>query len=156
MTSSDGTSNVIQQLAYVDRRIRLIYRIGRRGLSSACVEGMLASVAPFIAVMDADLQHDESLLPLMLNSLRSETIDVVVGSRYVSGGGIGQWARWRALVSGIATQFSHYILKVPISDPMSGFFMLRRDVFRAAVHNLSVVGFKILIDLLVSRLGRCE
>ena len=148
--SDDGTSDEIQKLARVDRRIRLIYRIGRRGLSSACVEGILASVSPFIAVMDADLQHDETLLPQMLNCLRSEPIDVVVGSRYVSGGGIGQWARWRALISGTATKFSRYILKVSISDPMSGFFMLRRDVFRAAMRNLSAIGFKILTDLLVS------
>src|SRR5437764_14471451 len=81
--SADGTPDTVQGLARVDRRVRLLHRIGRRGLSSACIEGIQASTSPFVAVMDADLQHDEALLPRMLEVLRRESIDIVGGSRYV-------------------------------------------------------------------------
>src|SRR6266567_7605176 len=82
--SHDGTPEAICQLASYDRRARCIQRICRRGLASACVEGILASSAPYIAVMDADLQHDEQLLPRMLDTLITEPhLDAVVGSRYV-------------------------------------------------------------------------
>ncbi|MGH6995289.1 MAG: GtrA family protein, partial [Stellaceae bacterium] len=125
-------------------------RIGRRGLSTACIEGILASASPFVAVMDADLQHDESLLPGMLNVLRHEPYDIVVGSRYVAGGGVGEWDKTRAGMSGLATKLSRLICKTKIADPMSGFFMLRREMFESAMRNLSGQGFKILLDLLAS------
>ena len=101
--SSDGTPDAVQWLAQHDRRVRLIHRIARRGLSSACVEGIQASCAPFVAVIDADLQHDETLLPRMLALLMSEPLDIVVGSRYVDHGGIGTWDRQRARLSALAT-----------------------------------------------------
>jgi len=101
--------------------------------------------------MDADLQHDEQLLPRMLAALKTEpVIDVVVGSRYVERGSIGIWSRRRALLSGIATRIGRSVLQVPIADPMSGFFMVRREVFQRTVRRLSNVGFKILLDILAS------
>jgi dolichol-phosphate mannosyltransferase len=148
--SSDGTLDAVRRLALRDRRVRLLHRIGRRGLASACVEGMQASTSPFIAVMDADLQHDESLLPRMLETLRSEPIDLVIGSRYINNGGIGDWDNKRARLSVIATQIGRYLLRVPVSDPMSGFFMFRRAAFEQSIRDLSAVGFKILIDLVAS------
>jgi dolichol-phosphate mannosyltransferase len=148
--SSDGTRDEIAALAAQDRRVRLLHRTGRRGLASACIEGVQASTSPFAAVMDADLQHDESLLPKMLDSLRTEPIDVAVGSRYVESGGIGDWQWRRALASKVATHIGKYVLRVAVADPMSGFFMFRREVFRDSLRNLSGVGFKILIDLLAS------
>jgi dolichol-phosphate mannosyltransferase len=148
--SSDGTPDAVQWLARHDRRVRLIRRIGRRGLSSACVEGMQASTAPFVAVIDADLQHDETLLPRMLTMLMAEPIDVVIGSRYVEHGGIGAWSRARARLSALATRLGRRLLRVDVADPMSGFFMLRREAFATSVRNLSSLGFKILIDLLAS------
>jgi dolichol-phosphate mannosyltransferase len=148
--STDGTREEVRRLAATDRRIRLLHRIGRRGLASACIEGALATTAPFMAVIDADLQHDETLLLRMLATLRAEPLDLVVGSRYVEGGGIGEWSEGRAGASRLATRLSRLICKADIADPMSGFFMIRRDAFEAAVRRLSAVGFKILLDLFAS------
>ncbi|MDE2229239.1 MAG: glycosyltransferase family 2 protein [Alphaproteobacteria bacterium] len=148
--STDGTPDLVRAIGRTDPRVRCLHRIGRRGLSTACIEGVLASASPFVAVMDADLQHDEALLPGMLNTLRHEPCDIVVGSRYVDGGGIGDWDKTRAGMSGLATRLSRLICKTEIADPMSGFFMLRRDVFESTVRDLSGQGFKILLDLLAS------
>jgi len=148
--SKDGTPEAVREIGRHDPRVRCLQRIGRRGLSTACIEGTLASASPFVAVMDADLQHDESLLPGMLNVLRHEPYDIVVGSRYVTGGGVGEWNKTRAGMSGFATKVSRLICKTEIADPMSGFFMLRREVFESAVRDLSGQGFKILLDVLAS------
>ena len=83
--SPDGTGDVVRDLVRSDPRVRVIERIGRRGLSSASVEGVLSSAAPYFAVMDADLQHDDAVLPEMLRRLKAENLDIVVGSRYVDG-----------------------------------------------------------------------
>ncbi|MCI5127893.1 MAG: glycosyltransferase family 2 protein [Candidatus Electrothrix sp. AS4_5] len=148
--SPDKTSQKVADLAFQDTRVRLIHRIGRRGLSSACVEGMLSSSAPYLAVMDADLQHDETLLPEMMTALRSQQLDIVVGSRYVDGGGVGCWDTKRAAYSRFATQISRYFTQTELTDPMSGFFMIQRDALMQRVHRLSGVGFKILLDLFAS------
>lgn len=148
--SGDGTPEAVRAIGRVDPRVRCLHRIGRRGLSTACIEGILASAAPYVAVMDADLQHDETLLPRMLGTLRNEPYDLVVGSRYAAGGGIGEWNGTRAQISGLATRLSRLICKTQIADPMSGFFMLKREVFEGAVRKLSGQGFKILLDLLAS------
>lgn len=148
--SRDGTADQVRAMARTDPRIRCLQRIGRRGLSTACIEGILASSAPYVAIMDADLQHDEALLPRMLQTLRDGPYDLVVGSRYVAGGGVGAWDKRRADISSLATRLSRMICKTEIADPMSGFFMLRRELFEDAVRRLSGQGFKILLDLLAS------
>jgi dolichol-phosphate mannosyltransferase len=148
--SPDETAEAVRAMARADARVRCIQRIGRRGLSSACVEGMLASSAPYLAVMDADLQHDEKLLPRMLQLLRATEVDIVVASRYMSGGGIGQWESSRASVSRLATRMSRVVVPPGLTDPMSGFFMLRREVLTMSVRALSAIGFKILLDLFAS------
>ena len=148
--SVDGTRDEIRRLSLTDGRLRCLHRIGRRGLSSACIEGIQASQSPIVAVMDADLQHDEALLPAMLACLKNEPYDLVVGSRYIAGGGLGDWNKRRANMSGLATRLGRLVLKTEIADPMSGFFMVRRDAFDRAVRTLSAVGFKILVDLLAS------
>lgn len=148
--SPDGTAERVREIARHDRRIRCLQRIGRRGLSSACTEGMMASSAPYLAVMDADCQHDEAALPRMLEALKAGDADIVVGSRYVHGGGIGNWSASRAKMSRFATRLSHLVIKQDLSDPMSGFFALRGDVLKPAVRRLSNIGFKILLDLLAS------
>src|SRR5262245_174002 len=122
--SPDGTADRIRDIARTDPHVRCIHRIGRRGLSSACIEGMLSSSAPYVAVMDADLQHDESLLPTMLDILRKGDSDIVIGSRYISGGGVERWNKTRAWISRWATQLSHIVLQANLADPMSGFFMM--------------------------------
>ena len=149
--SSDGTADHARLLARRNLRVRCLHRIGRRGLSTACIEGVLASASPYVAVMDGDLQHDEQLLPHMLDVLRREPVDLVVGSRFVAGGEIGEGlSSSRARVSGFATWLARFICKAEIADPMSGFFMCRREVFEGAVRRLSGQGFKILLDLMAS------
>ena len=149
--SRDGTPEAVCELANSDSRVRCIRRIGRRGLASASIEGILASSAPYVAVMDADLQHDEQLLPRMLETLITEpNVDAVVGSRYVAHGSVGTLNRRRAFLSSLATRIAQSVLQVPIADPMSGFFMVRREAFQGAVRRLSSIGFKVLLDILAS------
>lgn len=149
-SSPDGTADVVRALAQEDPRVRCVQRYGRRGLSSACIEGILSSSAPFCVVMDADLQHDERVVPDMLARLQADEADVVVGTRYARGGSSGDWSRKRRMVSRAATRLTQALLGTTLSDPMSGFFALRRGVFHAALPRMSGVGFKILLDLLAS------
>lgn len=151
--SVDGTAEAVRKVATTDRRVRCLQRIGRRGLASACIEGMLASAAPYLAVIDADMQHDETLLAQMLDVLKRDEADLVIGSRYVERGGVGDWSRSRKMVSRIAGRMSRMVMKAEVSDPMSGFFMLRREVFDGAARKLSGIGFKILLDILTSSSG---
>jgi len=148
--SPDGTSDEVKRIGASDNRIRCITRIGRRGLSSACIEGMLASAAPVFVVMDGDLQHDESRIPAMLNALRAEGVQLVIASRYTAGGAIGEWDRTRAFLSRVATRLSRVVCRQPISDPMSGFFMITAEALDGCVRRLSGKGFKILLDLVAS------
>jgi dolichol-phosphate mannosyltransferase len=148
--SPDGTSSEIRALAVRDSRIRCIRRIGRRGLSSACIEGMLASAAPVLVVIDADLQHDERKIPEMFEVLQAEGSDVVIASRYIAGGAIGEWDRTRASMSRFATRISQRVCRQSISDPMSGFFMIRAETLDRCVRRLSGKGFKILLDIVAS------
>jgi dolichol-phosphate mannosyltransferase len=148
--SRDGTASLIRAIARDDSRVRCLQRIGRRGLSTACIEGVLASAAPFVAVTDADLQHDERLLPDMLLTLRTEPYDLVIGSRHIGDAGTFSWSKRRSQISNLATRLSRLICKADIVDPMSGFFMMRREAFEGAVRRLSGQGFKILLDLLAS------
>jgi dolichol-phosphate mannosyltransferase len=148
--SPDGTASVVRDLSKRDRRIRIVQRVGRRGLSSACIEGMLAASGDAVAVMDADLQHDESRLPHMLAAIEEQGAEIVVGTRYALGGSTGAWDAKRRGMSRIATAIASRILSQPLSDPMSGFFMVRRSVLEETVHRLSAIGFKILLDLVAT------
>jgi dolichol-phosphate mannosyltransferase len=151
--SPDGTWDVVRALAREDSRVRCIRRIGRRGLSGACIEGILASSAPCAAVIDADLQHDETQLPKMLALLQSGEADLVVGSRYVEGGSADSFDKQRAGFSWLATSVAKKLLRVDIADPMSGFFMIRRDRFEQLAPQLSTQGFKILLDIVATARG---
>lgn len=148
--SPDGTADTVRSVARTDQRVRCIHRIGRRGLSSACIEGVMASSATYVAVMDGDLQHDESILPDMLQAFDGGNLDIAVGSRYVAGGDIGNWDKSRALISRFATRLSHKVVPSDLKDPMSGFFMIKRESFVGRVRQLSALGFKILVDLFAS------
>ena len=148
--SPDGTSSLIRSIARSDPRVRVIQRIGRRGLSSACIEGVLASSAPYIAVMDADLQHDESILPSMCERIRTGGLDLVVGSRNIEGGSMGDFSKERVMLSGLGSRLSRAVCKCNLSDPMSGFFIVSRSFFEEVQYRLSGLGFKILVDLVAS------
>jgi len=151
--SPDGTAAVVRDLARHDPRARCLRRIGRRGLSGACIEGILSSSAAFVAVIDADLQHDETQLAKMLGILQKGDADLVVGSRYVEGGSADSFNKQRAGASALATGIARKVLRVDVADPMSGFFMIRRDRFEQLAPQLSTQGFKILLDVVATARG---
>jgi dolichol-phosphate mannosyltransferase len=149
--STDGTVRELEKTWRRDPRFRCIRRVGRRGLASAVIEGMQSTFAPLVAVMDADLQHDETLLVPMFELLRHNQADLVVGSRYVAEAGTGAWDQRRLKISRLATRLSRTVLKGRrLIDPMSGFFMISRNAFDGAVRNLSAQGYKILLDIVAS------
>lgn len=148
--SPDGTAAKLRGIALHNPRVRVLQRIGRQGLASACIEGMLATPAPYIAVMDADLQHDERILPQMLELIKREHLDLVIGSRNVDGGSMGEFSKERVLLSGLGARISRLACRCDLSDPMSGFFVVDRRFFEEVAHRLSGLGFKILVDLVSS------
>ena len=151
--SADGTAKHVQDLGRADRRIRCIRRFGRRGLSSACIEGILSTSARYIAVIDGDLQHDETLLPRMLDILRREQTDLVIASRYLASGAADGLSSGRRVLSRAGVWLARILLRCNTTDPVSGFFMMRSEVADRAAVRLSAVGTKILIDLLASAPG---
>jgi dolichol-phosphate mannosyltransferase len=149
--SPDGTAAEVRRIGQTDPRVRCIRRIGRRGLASAVIEGALSSSAQFVAVIDGDLQHDETKLPDMLAALQSGRYDLAIGSRHAAGGdNAGLASRWRHILSDGGIRLAQYFLPMRLSDPMSGFFMLPRPLFEALAVNLTGQGFKILLDLALS------
>jgi len=148
--SPDGTADAVRALASEWFRVRCVHRVGRRGLSSACIEGMLASSAPYLVVMDGDLQHDPAIIPRMLDVLRDSPTELVIGSRYTEGGSAGNWTGLRLAISRFATYIGSVVVPRDLKDPMSGFFMIRRELLEEVVRNLSGIGFKILLDLVAS------
>ena len=155
--SPDGTAAELRAMAQTDPQVRCIHRLGRRGLSRAVIEGVLSTAAPVIAVIDADLQHDETVLPAMLARLKGDATqpaaDVVVASRYAAGGSLEGWDAERARMSRFATTLANRMVFTGLTDPMSGFFMMRRETFDMAVRQLSGEGYKLLLDLLASMPG---
>lgn len=148
--SQDGTANLIRRLGRANPRVRVLQRLGRRGLSSAVVEGMMATSAPVLAVIDADMQHDESILPRLFEAVRDGDNDLAIGSRYVDGGGVGDWNTDRQVASLWATRLARNVIGTSLSDPMSGFFVISRDALEEALPRLSGTGFKILLDIVAS------
>jgi dolichol-phosphate mannosyltransferase len=148
--SPDGTSERVREQARLNSRVRCVQRLGRRGLTSACAEAVLASSAPYVAIIDADLQHDETLLPKMLAVLKSGEAEVVIGSRYTEKKLSEGFTRFRQLTSFIATKLAQTILRANLTDPVSGFFMAKREVFEGSIRNLSGIGNKILVDTFAS------
>jgi dolichol-phosphate mannosyltransferase len=148
--SPDGTAVRVRELARRDGRVRCLQRLGRRGLTSACAEAVLSSSAPYVAIIDADLQHDETLLPKMLDVLRDGGIDIVIGSRYTERKLTKGFSRARQGMSFIATRLAQTILRAKLTDPVSGFFMAKRETFEGSIRNLSGIGNKILVDLFAS------
>ena len=149
--SDDGTADEGRALALKDPRVRVIQRIGRRGLASAAIEGFCATAAPFVAVMDADHQHDPALLPDMLAALKAGDADICVASRFIEGASTADWKEpERERLSGLANKAARWITGVKLTDPMSGYFMLPSTRARTLAPRLSGIGFKILLDLLAA------
>jgi dolichol-phosphate mannosyltransferase len=103
-----------------------------------------------VAVIDADMQHDERVIPSMIATMEREGVDLVIGSRYADGGGVGDWEQKRQSISRIATRISGLVVKAKLTDPMSGFFLVRRKAFDAVAPKLSGQGYKILLDIIAS------
>lgn len=155
--SPDSTSSVAKRIGELDGRVRCIRRVGRRGLAGACMEGVLSSQARYVAVMDADLQHDERLLPRMLRLLEQDQADLVIASRYMAGGAATGLSSSRRSISRVATRWAQRLMGITVHDPMSGFFMARRDLLDAMAPELATEGFKLLFDILVaSRPGQLK
>ena len=150
--AEDGSEDLVRERAQRNPRVRCIQRIGRRGLASACIEGMLASSAPYLAVIDADLQHDETLVPRLLAEAQRQQADVAVASRYMAGGSTGELAAGRVRISRLASALSASVGN-GLTDPMSGFFIVRRSFLDRVVRRLYGRGFKILLDLIAAARG---
>lgn len=148
--SRDGTGEAVKALMAGRAHLRLIRRYGRRGLASAVVEGMMATPARALAVIDADGQHDPAILPLMAQAVLSGDCDIAIGSRYMAGGSTGDWDAARLRASRLATRVTTRLLGIDLTDPMSGFFVVRADALEAALPRLSTSGFKLLLDLLTA------
>ncbi len=151
--SSDGTAQLINTIGQRDDRIHCLRRKGKLGLSSACIDGIKKSKTPYVAVMDADMQHDERILSTMLRGLKDERLDLVVGSRYVAGGSLGKLSGLRSLISRSATKFGQCVTGISLKDPMSGYFLLTREFFDQVYPRLNGKGFKILLDIYLSAPG---
>lgn len=148
--SPDGTADVVKELGKSKPYVHCIKRIGRRGLSSACIEGMASSNAPIVAVMDADLQHDETVLPQMFDMVDGGK-DLVLASRFFGGQTAEEGlTKFREAGSNVANWIANLVTGTKITDPMTGFFMLKRDRFEQVAPNLSNEGFKILLDIIAT------
>jgi dolichol-phosphate mannosyltransferase len=150
--SPDGTSDVAFGLAASDRRLRCLRRVNRTGLAGAVIEGWMSSSAELVAVIDGDLQHDERILPKMYYSLVAGMGNLAIGTR-VSDGTEGGLSPARQKLSDLGKWFFRRIAGAPVTDPMSGFFMIRRDIVSHLASRLSPDGFKILVDVILSAGG---
>jgi dolichol-phosphate mannosyltransferase len=142
--SPDGTGDYAEELAKT-YRMKVVHRTGKLGLSSAVIEGFRISSGSIFVVMDADLSHPPEKIPEMVGKIQSGEAEVVVGSRYVKGGGAENWPFYRKVISKGATLIARGLTKV--KDPMSGFFALKKEVLDGA--ELSPVGYKIGLEILV-------
>lgn len=146
--SPDRTWEVVEELATDHPRLRLLRRVGRRGLSSAVTDGMAAATGSVLAVLDGDLQHDEAVLPQLVSTILDDGYDLCVGSREAPGGGYGSFSRGRRLVSWIGATLARLLVGTTVSDPMSGYFAVSRARFEAVRSTVNPLGFKIMLELL--------
>src|SRR5271169_1218983 len=145
------TWSVAEQISLTNPRVKMLRRMNNPGLGMAVIDGFSAAEGDMLACIDADLQHDPSILPRMIEELQNG-MDIVVGSRHVKGGGFGKWSRWRRFESWCANKAAQLLLGFELKDPMSGYFLVwRKDLIRVQ-DQLSENGFKILIEIL-AKLG---
>ncbi len=145
--SADGTWRLAEARSAEDPRVRVIRRVGRRGLSSAVLTGMALARGRVLVVIDADLQHDERRIPDLVSAVAAGA-DVALGSREVDGGGYGSFPRRRLAISRLGATLARRVIGVEVSDPMSGFFAVSRDRYQDLAGGLNPRGFKILLEFL--------
>lgn len=144
--SPDLTWSVVEKIASANRRVRVLRRTSNRGLGFSVIDGFSVATGDVVACLDADLQHDPAILPIMFKNLMDGS-DLVVGSRYTAGGSTGEWGWLRRMESRIATKTAHWGVGVTMRDPMSGYFMLWRSDFLHIRETLNGAGFKILLEI---------
>jgi len=147
--SSDGTYDVAFGIARRDPRMRCLRRIGRSGLAGAVIEGWLSSSADYVAVIDGDLQHDESILPKMYAALERGEGNLAIGTRVPDPTKPGGLSPMRQKLSDLGKWFFSLVAGVEVNDPMSGFFMTKREIVARLGPRFSADGFKILVDLIL-------
>jgi dolichol-phosphate mannosyltransferase len=145
--SPDRTWEVAQGIATTNPHVRVVRRYRNRGLGPAVIDGFSLAHGDVVACIDADLQHDAGVLPQMLRELESGG-NIVIGSRYANGGGTGDWNQLRRLESRVATKMARALLGVKVSDPMSGYFLMRKKDFDSVRNQLNAKGFKILLEII--------
>jgi len=154
--SPDGTADVAFAIARRDPRLRCIRRVNRLGLAGAVIEGWLASSADIVAVIDGDLQHDEKILPTMYAALVSGEGELAIGTRVADETAPGGLSASRQKLSQLGAWFFRLLAGTSVSDPMSGFFMVQREIVARLAPRLSPDGFKILVDVVLSAGGRLK
>jgi dolichol-phosphate mannosyltransferase len=154
--SPDGTADVAYVIAKRDPRMRCLRRVHRLGLAGAVIEGWLASSADLVAVIDGDLQHDETILPQMYAALVDGRGDLAIGTRVADPNAVGGLSPARQKLSELGAWFFRKVAGATVSDPMSGFFMLKRETVARLAPRLSPEGFKILVDVVLSSGGRLK
>ncbi len=147
--SPDLTWRIVESYAVKDHRIKLTRRTGERGLSRAVIQGFNQAKSPILGVMDADLSHDHRILPKMIEAIREEDYDLVVGSRRIPGGGADKWPWYRKISSDIATLVAKHFLNIGLSDPMSGYFLIKKELFEKIKHEIDPLGYKILLEIYI-------
>lgn len=153
--SPDRTWEIARQIGASDARVRCLRRVGRRGLAGACIEGILAASAPVVGVIDADLQHDETRLPEMYRAVAGGEADIAVASRFETPGDVVEGLTpLREIASRTANMLARIALGAKLSDPMSGYFVVRRDIVERLAPKLTTHGFKILLDIVSAARGR--
>lgn len=154
--SRDGTTEVVLELGRQDKRIKLLQRRNQRGLASACIAGMSAATGRYIVVMDADGQHDSSILPLMLRRFASEEVAMIIASRHLPGACMEKFHPLRKFISAVGIRLCRCVSFTHVTDPLSGFFMIKNVVFCEIHHFLTGRGFKILPDILRNLPASCS
>ncbi len=146
--SPDGTAGIVEGLCAKEKTVKLINRINKRCLSTAVVAGWAKAEGDILGVIDGDLQHPPETLSHLIKKLRDEKADIAIGSRNVKGGGISRWSVWRRSISWAGTLTSYLLLPdifFKVKDPMSGYFVMRREVIDGI--SLNPMGYKILIEV---------
>jgi len=155
--SPDGTGKIADTLAEAEQRVRVLHREGKRGLASAYLAGFAAGLRDgfdVIVEMDADLSHRAEDLPAIIDGAGRN--DVTIGSRYISGGGVSNWSRFRVALSRGGNLYARTLLRLPVTDATSGFRSYRREVLNDLLtHGIHSQGYGFQIELvyLAVRLG---
>jgi dolichol-phosphate mannosyltransferase len=147
--SPDLTWQRIEELGRSRPRVRVLRRIGKRDYASAIIDGVQSASGEVVATIDADLQHDPDILPRMLSELLAGA-ELVIGSRYMPGGGTSDWSALRRLMSQTANLPARLVLGRRLADPGSGYFMLRREDFLRVAPRLDGRGYRILMDIVAN------